>query len=170
MTRILAACALLLLAACGGTEVTTRGGTTDLRPDANGLAIAGNPLRIDFGRAQDGVLTAVTRVLGAPPANSMTNPECGAGPLQIVQYDRITLLFQTGNFVGWTTDDPRVAAANGLSAGVTRAQLENGGYGPFQPTTLGVEFEADGIYGLLPDNDAATPIDTLWAGTTCFFR
>ncbi|WP_425053015.1 hypothetical protein [Psychromarinibacter sp. S121] len=170
MIRALAAAALLVLAACGGAEVTTRGGTAQLRPDANGLAIADNPLRIDFGRAQEGVLTAVTRVLGAPPANSVTNSECGAGPLQIVQYAEITLLFQNGNFVGWTTDDPRISLANGLSAGVTRAQLENGGYGPFRPTTLGVEFEADGIFGLLPDNDAATPIDTLWAGTTCFFR
>ncbi|MDF0602339.1 hypothetical protein P1J78_16490 [Psychromarinibacter sp. C21-152] len=170
MTRVLAALALCLLAACSTVPRTAGGGDTALRPDAGGMAVAGSDQRIDFGRAEDGVIAAATRVLGAPPVSRAVNPECGAGPTTIVKYDRIDLLFLDGTFRGWVTDDPRTAAANGLSPGVTRAQLEAGGYGPFETTTLGVEFEANGVFGLLPDGAPDTPVQLLWAGTSCFFR
>lgn len=171
MTRFLAMAALCLLAACSSATTTrTGGGDTLLRPDANGLAISGTGQRIDFGRAEEGVIAAVTRVLGAAPESRTVNPECGAGPTTIVKYDRIDLLFLGGALQGWVTDDPRTAASNGLSPGITRAQLENGGYGPFRETTLGVEFEDVGIFGLLPDGAPDTPVELLWGGTSCFFR
>ncbi len=173
MTRLALSAALCLgLAACGAaTSTTTRdASTTPLRPDRAGLAIAGNDQRIDFGRAEAGAIAAVTKVLGAAPVSRTDNAECGAGPATLVKYDRIDLLFQGGAFRGWSTDDPRTAAANGLSAGITRRQLEGGGYGPFEATSLGVEFSAGGVSGLLPDNAPDTPVQMLWAGTSCFFR
>lgn len=171
MIRHLAMAALIALAACAAPTSTTRdSGTTPLRPDPNGLAIPGSAQRIDFGRAEAGTVEAVTKLLGAPPLGRSVNSECGAGPTTIVKYGPIDLLFLDGAFRGWVTDDIRTAAANGLSPGVTRTQLEGGGYGPFRATSLGVEFEAGGVFGLLPDNDANTPVQLLWAGTSCFFR
>lgn len=167
--RILIAALLVALAACTETTTVTRAsGDVALRPDRGGLAVAGGQ-RIDFGRAEAGTVAAVTRLLGTP-LSSGVNGECGAGPTKIVKYRGMDLLFRDGAFAGWVAESPRIVAGNGLAPGVTRQQLAAGGYGPFRATSLGVEFESDGIFGLLPDNDAATPVQLLWSGTSCFFR
>ncbi len=167
--RILIAALLVTLAACTETTTVTRAsGDIALRPDRAGIAVSGGQ-RIDFGRAEAGAIAAAAKVLGNP-LSSGVNTECGAGPTKIVKFRGMDLLFQNGRFVGWLAESPRIVAGNGLSPGITRRQLAAGNYGPFQATSLGVEFESDGIFGLLPDNDAATPVQLLWGGTSCFFR
>ena len=163
--------ASLALAACGATTTTvTRSGPEKIRPDAGGIAIQNSDLRIDFGRAEAGAVEAVSRVLGAQPQSRSVNTECGAGPTTIVKYPQIDLLFLDGAFRGWVTQSNGTVTGNGLSPGVPRRQLAEGAYGPFRETSLGVEFETGGIFGLLPDGGADTPIELLWAGTSCFFR
>lgn len=166
------ACALAAatLTACASGPNATRVDSPNIRPDANGIGIAGEVQRVDFGRTLSSTVDAVSQLLGAPPATSVLNPECGAGPTTIVQYPQIDLLFLDDTFRGWVTQNPGTVAGNGLSPGVTRTQLENGGYGPFEETTLGVEFDAAGVFGQLPTDDDSAPIQTLWAGTNCFFR
>jgi hypothetical protein len=51
--------------------------------------------------------------------------------------------------------------------GQSRAAVEAAGIGPFQDTSLGAEFEANGVFGLLEDGQT---VDLLWSGLTCFFR
>jgi len=168
---LVAGLCLLALTACGAGGVgPTRAKSPDIRPDAEGIGIDGKSQRIDFGRTQESTIPAVSKLLGVQPGSVSINLECGAGPTTIVKYPQIDLLFLDGAFRGWVTSNPGTIAGNGLSPGVSRTQLNNGGYGPFEETTLGVEFASGGIFGLLPDGDANSPIRTLWSGTTCFFR
>ncbi|MBF9030653.1 hypothetical protein HKCCE3408_09620 [Rhodobacterales bacterium HKCCE3408] len=107
-TTVLAA----LLAGCQPASVSTPA-ATGLSADAGGLKPAGTDLRIDFGRAQAGVVDAVTRLLGAPPVG--TTRACdGATGLQWAS--GLTLLFRDGDFRGWIIDQPGISAG-GLSVG-----------------------------------------------------
>jgi len=133
-----------------------------LTPDATGLQPAGSPLRIDFGRAQDGVIAAVTRLLGSAPASRTRNGECGAGLVTAVRWENgLTLNFLEGDFRGWVVDRPGQPVAGGFAVGTLPENVT------LEDTTLGQEFSSGGVHGLV--QDGAT-IDTLWAGTTCFFR
>ena len=99
---VLAACGL---AACGvhGTEMVAPGYTTD----AEGLAVAGSPLRIDFGRAEAGVVAAVTRLEGGPPR---TSGACSDDTVRTVSWHGgPTLFFREGAFLGWAGGDGRSA-------------------------------------------------------------
>ncbi|WP_172298553.1 hypothetical protein [Pseudoruegeria sp. HB172150] len=170
IARLLFVAAALLLAACSGTPDPSAPSGGTIRPDASGLAIEGSPLRIDFGRTRDSTLAAVTRLMGAAPSSQVSNPECGAGPTLIVEYDGLDLLFQQDAFRGWVADGAGIVTANGLRPGTTRTALEASGAGPFEATTLGVEFETGGVFGLLPDGTQDAELQLLWAGTSCFFR
>jgi len=72
-------------------------------PDAGGLQPNGTPLRIDFGRAESGVIPAVSRLLGQDPA--FRGPVAGCA-LTAVRWDAgLTLWFDRDAFVGWTAAD-----------------------------------------------------------------
>lgn len=77
-----------------------------LVPDAGGLQPNDSPLRIDFGRAEAGVIAAVSRLKGTGPETRRTVPGCGD---VAVWADGLTLIFAGGDFRGW--------ARNGASAG-----------------------------------------------------
>ena len=77
-------------------------GEPPLTPDAAGLQPAGTDLRIDFGRAQAGVIETVSRLLGDDPSDIGTIGECGAGPVTAAYWDDgLTLNFLDGDFRGW---------------------------------------------------------------------
>lgn len=134
--------------------------------DSRGIQPTVSQLRIDFGRAQVGVIETVSRLLGDRPDRIETNAECGAGPITAASWDTgLTLNFQDGSFVGWVNTDPGLAAAGGLRPGQPRLDMPQVS---FSVTTLGTEFARNEVYGLLTENDEAVRL--LWAGTTCFFR
>jgi hypothetical protein len=134
--------------------------------DAQGIQPTVSQLRIDFGRAQAGVIDTVSRLLDEGPDAVTTNAECGAGPITAAAWeDGLTLNFQNGQFVGWVNADPNLAVAGGFRAGQSRLDMPQTS---FQITTLGTEFSRSNISGILIEGDAA--IRLLWAGTTCFFR
>ena len=117
--RLAAALALaLLLAACAAPEAPRQAPPAlqarGLTPDANGLQPAGTPLRIDFGRAQEGVVAAVSRLLGAEPARATRTPGCTAADAEIAWPSGLVLAFRAGTFVGWRD-------GAGASAGATCA-------------------------------------------------
>ncbi len=133
-----------------------------ISPDAEGLQPSGTPLRIDFGRAQAGVIETVSRILRDEPDGVFTNSECGAGPTTIARWDDgLMLLFTEGDFRGWVLDGAAYTAGNGLTPGEQVPEI------PLRDTTLGQEFEQGGIFGLSEDGET---IALLWVGTTCFFR
>ncbi|MGI1662201.1 hypothetical protein ACRDNQ_08165 [Palleronia sp. KMU-117] len=96
--------ALVLLAACapssGPSPASNRAAAVGLVPDALGLQPNGTALRIDFGRAEPGMIPAVSRLLGEAPAFRGAVAGCA---LTAARWDNgLTLWFDRGSFVGWT--------------------------------------------------------------------
>ncbi len=86
--------ALLVLTACsGGLPVEPSG--VRFTPDAGGLAVYGTDLRIDFGRAPEGVIAALDRELG----RGRDMPGCAG--LAERAWGGLTLNFTDERFVGW---------------------------------------------------------------------
>lgn len=134
------------------------------------IATGGSQL-LSFSRTR--VQTLVTMGLIEPtPGAESANSECGAGPLAFVAWpDGLTLAFQDDRFVGWAVDKPGLATKDGIGVGATRAQLKAA-----RPkvrvteSTLGTEFDAGGLGGLLDGEGPDAKITHLWAGVTCMFR
>jgi hypothetical protein len=80
--------------------VPNRAAAVGLVPDALGLQPNGTALRIDFGRAEPGVIPSVSRLLGEVPVFQGAVPGCA---LTAARWDDgLTLWFDRGSFVGWT--------------------------------------------------------------------
>lgn len=168
---VLASGAALVLCACTDAMPIPNAGPLDLKLASDGLRVPSTDERIDFGRAEAGVVAAVAKLLNAEPVSSATNAECGAGPVKTVSFAKgIDLLFQNGDFRGWGATSPIFVTTTGYAPGMTRAQLETAGVTGFQQTTIGTEFEVSGVFGLLELPSQTARVDLLWAGVSCFFR
>ncbi|MEM9318214.1 MAG: hypothetical protein AAGA70_04320 [Pseudomonadota bacterium] len=138
--------------------------TTGPSFDAGGIQPPNTDLRIDFGRAQPGVIEAASRLFGAAPDEVIIQTECGAGTVTAARWPGVTLNFLDGDFRGWVVAAPGLPAG-GLTVGTPRDALPPLRY---QETTLGTEFDAGGVFGIiLPGEDE---VAQLWSGATCFFR
>jgi len=147
-----------------------------------GLAIEGEGLRlfaasgsatpIPFGTSQADVLAAVTRSVGGATPEVATNSECGEGPVQFAQFSNgLKLAFQDEKFAGWFQDAAGLTTVDGIGVGTTRAALDEARTIEIDPdSTLGVEFQAGDIGGFLTADGTAGTVESLYAGTTCFFR
>jgi len=166
MGRAVLLAAVLMLSACL-PSFTPDNAAPGLSLDADGIQPAGSALRVDFGRAQAGVIDTVTRLRGDGPDEIVTNQECGAGPVTAARWaDGLTLNFLEGGFRGWVLDSDAVGVTgSALAVGQPRGVL---GATAIEETTLGEEFAAGEIFGLLDEGGAE--IAYLWAGVTCFFR
>lgn len=164
MRAVLTLVAVLALSACVTTPSEPEPPALVL--DGGGLSPSVSGLRIDFGRAQVGVIDTVSRLLQEQPTGITTNPECGAGPVTSATWaDGLTLNFMDGTFRGWTSADPELPAAGGFRAGQPRLELPPVS---FQVTSLGTEFARGEVFGILDETD--TNVALLYAGLTCFFR
>ena len=159
------------------------------------LAIEGEGLRLfdpatgaarplPFGTPRAALVTAL-RFRGPPNAGQRLE-ECGAGPLdQLGWGDGLSLYVQDGKFVGWalgrrnpnaTANAPATATAtapataSGITIGSTRTELESAYAAKVFESTLGTEFEAGTLFGLLDGNSARAKITHLWAGASCNMR
>ena len=135
------------------------------------MEAAGGATRpLPFGRAAAETVAALQRTGRAEPRRS-TNPECGAGPLAFADWpDGFQLVFQDDRFVGWSTRQVGLQTMSGVGVGSTRAQLEAAYKVTVEETTLGQEFQAGGLGGLLSGPGPDARITNLWAGITCAFR
>lgn len=130
-----------------------------------------------FGEPATQSIETISRVVGTVPDRGR-NGECGAGPLDMDTWSNgLTLVSQDGRFVGWSVNPERgegahrpLATMAGVGLGSTRAQLQAAYVAEVRETTLGTEFEAGGLFGVLEGTDAAARINALWAGTSCVFR
>jgi hypothetical protein len=97
-----AALALLLLAGCAAPAVVPplSAGPDPLRPGPAGIAVAGTDLEIGFGRAQDGAVTAVARLIGPPEAQA----PCPGGGGVVTWPTGLAMHFPGGAFAGWAQD------------------------------------------------------------------
>lgn len=191
---------LLVLGGCVGTEQDTSDAapptavsdTTALARSAPGeppadaeedgrplLALEGEGLRIfdpnsgsarpiPFGTPAAEVLRIVEALRGGPPREDGESPECGGsfatwegGP---------TLRCRGGRFVGWSVRDPGLSTAAGVEVGSTREELESVHAVQVARTSLGVEFSAGGLAGVLEGEGGEDRVVALWAGEACLAR
>jgi hypothetical protein len=114
-------------------------------------------------------VTALTRALGAAPERS-SNEECGSGPMELAMWgDRLTAFFQEGRLVGWKSDGG-LRTAEGLRVGSTRGELSRLPGLTVEQSSLGAEFTAGELGGLLQSDAADAKVAHLWAGDICAFR
>lgn len=148
-----------------------------LAVDADGLRWflqpGGSARPLPFGTAQADVLASLERVRG--PAGTGTNEDCGAGSVQYASWpDGLSLVFQDGRFVGWRLDRRAagaLATANGVGPDTDRRELADSfGTVTFQKTTLGTEFAAGGLFGVLDGAGSGATITDMWAGVSCVAR
>ena len=143
--------------------------------EAEGLRLfdpaSGASRALAFGMTRADLLAALA--FRGPPGVG-TNTECGAGPLDYASGpDGLTLYFQGGIFAGWALDGRAGGAlttAAGIGPGSTRAALEAAYDVTVEKTTLGTEFTAGSLAGLLDGSGPEARVMSLWAGVNCVFR
>ena len=138
----------------------------------------GSTRHLVFGTPADTAIDAVTRTYGGIEPRRGRNEECGAGPLDMATWpDGLTVMAQDGRFVGWSltrgtgnagSDGPATMAGIGL--GSTRRELEAAYVADIRKTTLGQEFAAGDLFGVLDGSGPSARITALWGGTSCNFR
>lgn len=160
---------------------TTDAAASPLQPK---LAVEGEGLRwflppngaarpIPFGTLQADVLASLQRVRG--PAALGLNQDCGAGPVGYANWpDGLSVVFQRDRFVGWGLDGRAagaLATADGVGPGTTRAELESA-YASIsvQRTSLGSEFTAGHLHGVLDGAGPRARVTDMWAGVSCVAR
>ena len=161
--------AIALVAGCATSLPVARGAGPAIKLSEDGLGLTESELRIDFGRAQAGVISAVSALQGAAPRSTSTNTECGAGTVFAATWDNgLTLNFLGGKFLGWVVQSPFEATYPAGSVALGTAANALGSAVTPQQTSLGQEFIASGLWHLIDDERAQ--VTTIRAGLTCFFR
>ena len=146
------------------------------------LAVEGEGLRLfnpdngsarplPFGSTRDLIMTALA---GRGAAYSGTQSECGAGALDYAAWpDGLKLYFQQGKFTGWALDGRaagKVTTVSGIGPGSSRSELEAAYSVKIAQSTLGTEFSAGALSGLLDGPGPKASVDAMWAGVSCNFR
>jgi len=144
--------------------------------EAEGLRLvdeaSGASRPLPFGMPQDQLLAILEAFRG--PADGGTNEECSAGPVDYAVWaDGLTLNFQEAIFVGWALDERAEGAhatMSGIGPGSTRDELDSAYEVEVEQTTLGTEFSAGGMAGVLDGDEPDARITSMWAGVSCVFR
>lgn len=147
-----------------------------LAVDGEGLRLfdrtTGSASVLAFGQARAAVLGPLETLRG--PAGTGTNQDCGAGPVAYANWaDGLSLVFQDGRFAGWGLDSRAAGAittAASIGPGSTRAQLTDAYAATVNQSSLGTEFMAGGISGVLDGKGARAKITDMWAGVNCVAR
>lgn len=155
----------------------------ELRSEAPGalLALEGEGLRVfsvpsgsarpvPFGTAQDETLALLTAVLRMGPRDEGEQIDCRA---EYATWENgLTTWFVRDGFVGWSVPNAGspLTTASGVGVGSTRAELESAYVAEIRTSTLGVEFAAGGLAGLLESRQPSARITNLWAGQVCVAR
>ncbi|MEX0270643.1 hypothetical protein AB3R30_15985 [Leptolyngbyaceae cyanobacterium UHCC 1019] len=147
--------------------------------DSQGLRVVnastGATRAIAFGTKEADVISILTNLRGKPRDRGV-NQECGAGPLSFARWaDGLSLQFNKGRFAGWSIDGRskganKLTTISGIGTGSTRTQLNKAYTVKVSQSTLGTEFSAGSLGGLLSGRKPTDRVTSLWSGTTCFFR
>ena len=146
-----------------------------LTVEADGLRLfnklSGSARAIAFGTARSDVLSMLA-YLGKPETG--TNGECGAGALDYANWPGGPgLYFQNDKFAGWNLNERSkgaITTASGVGIGSSRTDLEAAYAADISETTLGTEFAAGELFGLLDGKGKAAKITNMWGGVSCNFR
>ena len=143
-----------------------------LASDGLGVIADGAPQRLAFGAARARVLAEVGAVLGQPAEQGMQE-ECPAGPLYQVRYAcGLQLVFQDSAFVGWFAQPgSTLRTAREIGPGSTLGQLKAAYPATkVEETSLGHEFDAGGLWGIVTDTSDTGVVEVAFAGINCIFR
>lgn len=136
------------------------------------LQPSGSARPIAFGSPENEVIASLERLRGS--SDQGTNENCGAGPVQVARWpDGLSVIFQDGRFVGWglgRSASGAIATAAGIGPGSTRAELDAAYNATVSRSSLGSEFSAGGLYGVLDGASADARITDMWAGVSCVAR
>ncbi len=170
---------LPLLAGCGGvpdseksTAQADRVDAPATRPVLSGAGIAFTSSgsveqSFEFGASAQEVAGTAARRIGDVAKHS-ENAECPAGPMSFLETGGLTLNFQDGRFVGWSTSSAEFIPWK------TRRDVEAAGRFSMLPgSTLGEEFafgDETPIYGIFDGKGPEAAVSIVWAGTNCLFR
>lgn len=143
--------------------------------EAEGLRLfdkqTGSARAIAFGAPRENVLSMLA-FLGKPETG--INGECGAGALDYANWPNgLGLYFQKGKFAGWNLNERGkgvVTTASGIGIGSSRTDLEAAYAVDISETTLGTEFAAGELFGLLDGKGETARITNMWGGVSCNFR
>lgn len=171
------------LATDGSAAPTSARPSTKAAPADPVLAVDGEGVRLfdratgsarvlAFGQPRAFVLGALEKLRG--PAGKGVNQDCGAGPVEYANWaDGLSLVFQDGKFAGWGLDGRAAGAivtASNIGPGSTRAALEDAYTATVEQSTLGTEWRAGAMSGLLDGRVAKARITDMWAGVNCAAR
>lgn len=152
------------LASTGTSTSTIEGFGVIVSPNGTDSAKA-----IRFGESQAATITAISQVLGKP-AQEGTNSDCPSGPVQFATWTKgLSANFEGGKFVGWVGAVDQ-KTARGIGFGSSRADLIAAYHPTFEETSVGYEFTADGISGVMESAAADAAITDLWSGVSCVAR
>jgi hypothetical protein len=170
-SALLALCFVSLFGCGGQSAYDNLAAQVALHPD--GLLLLGPPQEalLPFGATFATTVATLTERLGQPQVAGRAY-DCGA---EYMDWESgLVTYFDSAGFAGWSlraSNSPvRVSTQLGISTGTPRSLMEQAYLVVIEPSTLGTEFIADGISGLL---DAAGPdakVTDLWAGNACIYR
>jgi hypothetical protein len=136
--------------------------------EPGGLGIDGRSL--PFGSAKAAAVDALSKALGRPPTAQGANEECGGGGMEYAEWkDEITLWFDRDGFAGWD-EKGRLRTKGGIGLGSARADLNGLDGLEVGESSLGTEFSAGDLGGILDSSSPEAKVVHLWGGTTCVFR
>lgn len=131
---------------------------------------SGHATPLPFGMDKDATLRALSMGMKGRPDQVQTNNECGEGPLEVATWSKgLSAYFQAGKFVGWggAVD---LKTMDGIGFGSTRAQLDAAYRATVEQSSLGTEFSANGLSGILESDAPDAAVSEIWAGMTCIAR
>lgn len=142
--------------------------------DAEGLrlfnSVSGASRLIPFGTTKPDALRAIGAAQKSPVRSQGNNAECNAAYTS--WNNGLTVWFNQERFVGWsaTASAAPAATASGLRVGSSRSELESAYAAKVAKSTLGTEFMAGALAGLLDSDKPDAKVTHLWAGVTCLAR
>ncbi|QQE64313.1 hypothetical protein GFS31_09930 [Leptolyngbya sp. BL0902] len=135
---------------------------------------SGSTTLLPFGTEMATVQAAVSNLLGNPETVS-ANEECPGDPfISALWAEGLVLNADDETFVGWSVrpeaGSDQFTTLAGIGVGSSREDLEAAYTVTVFESTIGTEFAAGQLAGLLSDPTAAAEITDFWAGTVCIFR
>ncbi len=155
--------------------------TVMLALSGEGLAFvteSGSVRHFPFDTPAEDAIAAITRSYAGLAPHHTRNEECGAGPLDMASWhDGLTVLSQEGRWLGWSVsraaaagDAPGPKTMAGIGIDSTRSELQAAYTADMSETTLGQEFSAGDLHGILDGTGPTARINAMWAGVSCNFR
>lgn len=141
--------------------------------DGEGLrvvdAVTGSARPLPFGSQRTQILPVLEGIFGRSTEGQ--NQECAFDYANWT--NGLSLAFRDGRLVGWSLDERArgaITSMSGVGVGSTRRDLDAAYSASVQESTLGTEFTAGAMAGLIGGPSAGDSITNMWAGEVCIAR